>query len=56
MGTTTLAATAPRTAAVAAPAKKLPIAPHMLPNAAGQVGPIGVKSGIVGSLMKKAGR
>ncbi len=53
MSITNLAGTAPRTAAVAAPAKKVPIAPHLLPNAAGQVGTVGVKTGIIKSAQAK---
>jgi hypothetical protein len=51
MSTTTLAATGPRTSAIAAKAKPAKIAPHLLPNKAGQVGVVGVKSGIVNSAM-----
>lgn len=51
MSITTLAATSPRTSAIAAKAPK--IAPHLLPNKAGQVGPVSTKSGIVNSQMSK---
>lgn len=53
MSITNYAGIAQRTAAVAAPAKKVPVAPHLLPNVAGQVGAVGVKSGIVNSQMSK---
>lgn len=54
MSVTTLAATSPRTAAIAAPAK--PIAAHMLPNRAGQVGGVGVKGGIINNALGKRPR
>jgi hypothetical protein len=54
MALTTLAATAPRTNAIAPQGMKrrLPIAPHVLPNKAGQVGPH-AKGGIVNNAMLK---
>lgn len=52
MSMTTLASTNPRTAAVAGPNRaaavpKAKIAPHLLPNKAGQIGPVRIGRGIV---------
>ncbi len=55
MSMTTLASTGPRNAAVAMPAKKMPIAPHMMPNRAGQVAPAKL-TGIVNSAMSMKAR
>ena len=49
MALTTLAGTAPRTPMLAMPVrkKKVPVASHLLPNTAGQVGNITVGNGII---------
>jgi hypothetical protein len=49
MAMTMLAGTYPRTPEMAMPARKkrAPIAPHLLPNTAGQVGNIMVGNGII---------
>ena len=63
MSVTTLAGTSPRTSVYAAPAKprpaipatpRVPPAPHTMPNKAGQVGPVSMKTGIVNTGARKA--
>lgn len=56
MSVTTLASTSPRTAAIAAPMKRAPIQPEMLPNRAGQVGGVGIKGGIINNALGKRPR